>query len=117
MRNKCGRTYAGAVRLLRGSADGLTTGGVQHVNQDTAGVPGAAEDGDLFGAGVKLHDAGRDGRSGLVAGAPGENAGHGYAWVLQSGGGGLTADGSWTFNGASVGANGTNATFPETIAE
>jgi hypothetical protein len=108
---------AGAVWLLRGSADGLTTSGVQHFNQDTAGIPGAAEAGDLFGSDVRLHDANRDGRAGLIAGAPGENAGQGYAWVLQARSGGLTADGSWTFNGASVGANGANARFPETIAE
>ncbi|WBB64324.1 FG-GAP-like repeat-containing protein [Streptomyces sp. WMMC500] len=108
---------AGAVWLLRGSAGGLTTSGVQHFNQDTAGVPGAAEAGDLFGSDVRLHDADRDGRSGLVAGAPGENAGQGFAWVLPTRGGVLTADGSWTFGGASVGANGANARFPETLAE
>ncbi|WP_407560103.1 FG-GAP repeat protein [Streptomyces sp. 184] len=108
---------AGAVWLLRGAAGGLTTSGVQHFNQDTAGIPGAAEPGDLFGSDVRLHDANRDGRAGLIAGAPGENAGQGYAWVLQARGGGLTADGSWTFNGASVGANGANARFPETLAE
>lgn len=108
---------AGAVWLLRGSAGGLTTGRVQHFNQDAAGIPGAAEAGDLFGSDVRLHDANRDGRAGLIAGSPGENAGQGYAWVLQARSGGLTADGSWTFNGASVGANGANARFPETIAE
>ncbi|MHA4818529.1 FG-GAP repeat protein [Streptomyces aculeolatus] len=108
---------AGAVWLLRGSAGGLTTTGVQHFNQDTAGVPGTAEAGDLFGSDVRLHDADRDGRAGLVAGAPGENAGNGLAWVLRARGGGLTAEGSWTFGGAALGADGANARFPETIAE
>ncbi|MFF0726195.1 FG-GAP and VCBS repeat-containing protein [Streptomyces sp. NPDC004134] len=108
---------AGAVWLLRGSAGGLTTTGVQHFNQDTPGIPGAAEAGDLFGSDVRLHDPNRDGRSGLIAGAPGENAGQGFAWVLQARSSGLIADGSWNFSGASVGANGANARFPETIAE
>ena len=43
---------AGAVTVLYGSPSGLTTGGAQYYTQNTAGVPGASEDGDLFGATV-----------------------------------------------------------------
>jgi hypothetical protein len=40
---------AGAVSAIYGTADGLTTNGGQIFTQDTPGVPGVAEDEDLFG--------------------------------------------------------------------
>ncbi|MCX4235692.1 FG-GAP-like repeat-containing protein [Streptomyces ortus] len=58
----------------------------QTLNQDTAGVPGRAEDGDRFGAALAVGDLDGDGRDDLVAGAPGEaigtKAGAGAATVL-----------------------------------
>lgn len=114
------RAEAGAVWLLRGGPDGLTSGEVRTFNQDTPGVPGRSEAGDLFGSDVRLIDADGDGHAGLLAGAPGENYGNGYAWVLRANANGLTARGSWTFNGESLGADAAspaNAGFPETISE
>jgi hypothetical protein len=43
---------AGAVSVLYGSSAGLTTAGGQLFTQDSAGVPGTAEQGDRFGGHV-----------------------------------------------------------------
>ncbi|MFI7599833.1 hypothetical protein [Actinoplanes sp. NPDC049681] len=63
---------AGAAVLLRGSASGLTGTGAQVWNQDSGGVPGAAEKGDRFGDVLGLLNL--DGRGGwdAVVAAPGE---------------------------------------------
>ncbi|MER5299326.1 FG-GAP-like repeat-containing protein [Streptomyces lasiicapitis] len=65
----------------------------QTLNQDTAGVPGVAEDGDRFGAALAVADVNRDGRDDLIAGAPGEAIGSkaraGAAWLLRGGAKGL----------------------------
>ncbi|MEV6756909.1 hypothetical protein [Streptomyces sp. NPDC051214] len=56
-------------------------------------MPGAAEDGDRFGAALAVSDVNRDGREDLIAGAPGEaignEAGAGAAWLLRGGAQGL----------------------------
>ena len=49
---------AGAVSALYGSTGRLTTSGGQLFHQNSAGVPGAAEAGDFFGAGLAVDDAG-----------------------------------------------------------
>ncbi|WP_257155923.1 FG-GAP and VCBS repeat-containing protein [Streptomyces sp. Ru87] len=87
---------AGAVVLLKGSADGLTGRGAQAFHQNTAGVPGTGERGDAFGTGLALLDTDGDGRDDLAAGAPGEDGDTrdpGAGWVLRGSGGGLTTDG------------------------
>ncbi|WP_431771991.1 FG-GAP repeat protein [Streptomyces cucumeris] len=75
------------------SADGWFGTRAQTFNQDTAGVPGVAEDGDRFGAALAVADVNRDGRDDLIAGAPGEaigsRAGAGAAWLLSGGPRGL----------------------------
>lgn len=106
---------AGAVWLLRGSATGLTTTGVQDFNQDSPGVPGSAEKLDRFGGQVRLIDSDSDGKAGLVAAAPGENTFDGVVWVLGATADGLTATGSWTFGGGSVDAPSADAQFGDTI--
>ncbi|MCP9206694.1 FG-GAP-like repeat-containing protein [Streptomyces sp. NEAU-Y11] len=47
----------------------------QTLNQDTPGVPGAAETGDDFGSALTAADVDGDGKDDLVAGAPGEAIG------------------------------------------
>ncbi|MFC8125609.1 FG-GAP-like repeat-containing protein [Streptomyces sp. NPDC057302] len=84
----------GGIHLHYGSADGGSFGTrTQSLNQDTAGVPGVAEDGDRFGAALAVADVNRDGRDDLIAGAPGEaiasQAGAGAAWLLRGGARGL----------------------------
>ncbi|MFJ9852323.1 hypothetical protein [Streptomyces sp. NPDC101150] len=64
--------------------------------QDSAGVPGAAESGDRFGAALLLSDTDRDGRADLAATADGEN-GTGMVWRLPGGPAGLTGTGSAYF--------------------
>lgn len=92
----------GAVHLHYGSPSGGSFGSrVQTLGQDTAGVPGVAEDGDRFGAALAVADVDRDGRDDLIAGAPGEaigsGAGAGAAWLLRGGARGLLdADGAAT---------------------
>ncbi|MGY0485660.1 VCBS repeat-containing protein [Streptomyces sp. WG-D5] len=71
--------YAGAVIVLRGSADGLTGTGARSLNEDTSGVSGAAEKTDMFGQTVSLSDNNRDGRADLTVGVANEN-GSGCTW-------------------------------------
>jgi FG-GAP repeat len=108
---------AGAVWLLRGSAQGITGTGAQSFDQNSANVPGAAETSDRFGGQVRLIDANSDGKAGLVAAAPGENTNDGVAWVFSGTASGLTATGSWTFGGGSVNAPSADAQFGSTIAK
>jgi len=49
---------AGAVSALFGSAGGLTTSGGQLFHQNSAGVPGVAEEFDFFGGALAVGDAG-----------------------------------------------------------
>ncbi|MGW6062284.1 FG-GAP repeat protein [Streptomyces sp. NPDC055189] len=84
----------GGIHLHYGSPAGGSFGSrTQTLNQDTAGVPGIAEDGDRFGAALSVTDINRDGRDDLIAGAPGEaigsKAGAGAAWLLRGGARGL----------------------------
>ncbi|GDY60828.1 hypothetical protein SAV14893_002210 [Streptomyces avermitilis] len=76
-----------------------------------------AEKGDKWGAQVRLTDPNRDGRFGLLASAPGENAGDGFVWVLSAGTGGITASGSWTYGADTLGAPSVAAAFGAAIDE
>ncbi|GAA5039733.1 integrin alpha [Streptomyces siamensis] len=95
---------AGAVWLLRGSADGLTATGAQSFDQNTPGIPGTAEMDDTWGAQVRLADTDADGRGELLAAAPGEDTADGVVWHLPAGTKGLVADGSWLFGASALGA-------------
>ncbi|MEU9918368.1 FG-GAP-like repeat-containing protein [Streptomyces sp. NPDC051001] len=108
---------AGAVWLLRGSARGLGTAGSQNFNQNTAGVPGASEAGDRFGAQARLIDSDRDGHAELVTTAPYENDSAGFAWVLDGTASGVTTNGSWSFGAAALGASQDNAYFGSVLGK
>ncbi|MEO3974753.1 hypothetical protein [Streptomyces sp. CAU 1734] len=96
---------AGTVVLLRGSRQGLTGSGAQLIGQNTAGVPGTAEPQDRFGRATRLVDLDRDGRAELVVGAPEENNGDGAAWILRGTASGITARGSVSFGGKTLGTD------------
>jgi FG-GAP repeat/FG-GAP-like repeat len=111
-------TDAGAVWLLKGSAQGLTTVAAQSFTQDTAGVPGVAEAYDRFGRATRLRDVTGDGRADLTAAAPGEDvfAGEsrwndGADWVLRGGAAGLTTSGALSFSEKAFGLTYQNKEF------
>ncbi|MEU6552889.1 FG-GAP and VCBS repeat-containing protein [Streptomyces sp. NPDC046915] len=107
---------AGAVTVLRGGKGGLTGAGAVSFNQDTAGVPGTAEQNDFFGSHTALADTDHDGRAELYVGAPGENTFDGAAWAFRSTGTGPTASGSASFGPATLGAPVTDANFGDGFA-
>ncbi|MGC5564988.1 FG-GAP-like repeat-containing protein [Streptomyces sp. FR-108] len=94
---------AGAATVLFGTENGLVDESGKSVavayNQNTPGVPGAAEAGDAFGAAVATGDHDHDGRKDLAVGSPGENADSGGLWVLPHAG----ADGSYALTPARLG--------------
>ncbi|MBL1100333.1 FG-GAP and VCBS repeat-containing protein [Streptomyces coffeae] len=99
---------AGSVVQLYGGAGGLSGTGAQAFTQDTAGVPGAGEAGDHFGAAVRLGDTNGDRKADLSVGAPEEDGAQtssGAAWVLRGQPGGLTTDGVVSFGPATLGAS------------
>ncbi|MFI2380191.1 FG-GAP repeat protein [Streptomyces sp. NPDC018964] len=110
-------TDAGAVWVLRGSAHGLTATGAKSFDQNSAGVPGTAEQADRWGGQVRLVDANGDGRSELLAAAPGENTSDGAIWLLPASSSGTVAVGAWSYGGASLGAPGADALFGAAIDE
>ncbi|MEV0639162.1 hypothetical protein AB0I77_30350 [Streptomyces sp. NPDC050619] len=96
------RASAGNVVLLRGSAAGLTTTKAAGYNQDTTGVPGAAETGDQFGAAVHLADLNKDGKLETIVGIPTENS-DGCVWIARGSSAGPVLSGSVNLCGKSAG--------------
>lgn len=84
----------GAVHVLPGTATG-PAGRLTTLTQNSAGVPGSVEDGDLFGYDVSAADTNGDGYPDLAVGAPYEAIGtsdwaDGSITVLRGGSTGLT---------------------------
>lgn len=86
---------AGAVVVLYGSASGVSATRRAVITQNSTGVPGSAEAGDLFGSALATGDLDRDGYSDLVVGASGESIGDrdgvGSGTVLWGSKSGLTS--------------------------
>ncbi|CAM5638751.1 VCBS repeat-containing protein OS=Streptomyces alboniger OX=132473 GN=CP975_16960 PE=4 SV=1 [Streptomyces alboniger] len=104
-----GVNNAGSAVVLRGSAGGLTGTGAQSFSQDTADVPGTAENADLFGWSTRLLDANHDGRAELAVGATGENTNAGSVWAFRATASGITPTGSFTFGAGTLGTVAANA--------
>ncbi|MGW1726671.1 FG-GAP-like repeat-containing protein [Streptomyces sp. NPDC002306] len=93
-----GKTDAGTFVVLRGSAAGLTGTGSKVFSQNTAGVPGTAENGDRFGGRVALVGGH------VLVSAPRENSGSGAVWVFATGASGLATAGSVSFGPGTLAA-------------
>lgn len=70
-----GKSWAGQVAVVYGTASGLNPAKHQLISQNTAGIPDTAEKDDEFGDQIATADLNRDGYSDLVVGAPHEKAG------------------------------------------
>ncbi|WP_406202871.1 FG-GAP-like repeat-containing protein [Streptomyces sp. NBC_01017] len=100
----------GRVAFIPGSANGPVGTKAMYVNQDSAGVPGAAERGDGFGSDVSVADVDGDGYADVSTGVPGEDfdglSDAGGAVVLRGGANGLTGTGAGGVNQATEGVPG-----------
>lgn len=70
-----GKADAGAVVVTYGSASGIAAARRTVLTQDTAGIPGTAEQGDRFGKALAAGDLNADGYADLVVGSTGEDVG------------------------------------------
>ncbi|MCI3931319.1 FG-GAP and VCBS repeat-containing protein [Streptomyces sp. AN091965] len=105
--------------LLKGARSGLSGKGAQAFTQTTAGVPGASEKGDRFGAGVLLSDLNGDKKADLTVTAPWEDGTYrdsGAAWVFKGAATGLTTAGIASFGPAALGAPEKEARLGERLA-
>nr|WP_308801013.1 FG-GAP-like repeat-containing protein [Streptomyces polyasparticus] len=93
----------GRVSVWFGSATGIAPDAQPvHISQDTAGVPGAGERGDSFGASVAVVDLNRDGAAEIIVGSPYEALGStrlaGQVTVIPGMRGGALGTGSYAFS-------------------
>ncbi|MGW0868154.1 FG-GAP repeat protein [Streptomyces sp. NPDC002611] len=88
----------GRVTWIPGTPNGPDGTRAAHLNQDSPGVPGAAEAGDGFGTDVRIGDVNGDGYPDVATGLPGEDldglADAGAVVVLRGSAKGLTGTGA-----------------------
>ena len=88
-----GKTGAGYVAVVYGTASGLDTSKRQIISQDTTGIPGVPESGDYFGDRLTTGDMDGDGYTDIVVGVHGEKIGstdsYGVLTVLWGGADGV----------------------------
>jgi len=100
----------GAVWVLYGSMDGISTAGDQVWHQDSADIEGIGEAGDQFGYSLDVGDLDGDGIDDLAIGAPFEDVGSvsdaGSVNIIFGSGSGLTATGDQAFSRNSAGIKG-----------
>ncbi|TQJ75040.1 FG-GAP-like repeat-containing protein [Streptomyces sp. SLBN-31] len=105
----------GEIQVLYGSAQGITADQKPKVfQQDTAGVPGTAEDGDMFGQSISIGDVDGDKYADVLVGSPGEGVGThaaaGTAVLLRGSASGLTTAGAAGYTQDTAGVPGTAET-------
>ncbi len=106
------RSDAGSVTVLFGTSAGLSAAGAELWTQDTPGVPGTVEKGDLFGFSLAIGDTNADGWGDLAIGSPGETVGSikstGTVTILRGSADGLSGDGALAINQDTTGIPGLN---------
>ncbi|GAB3855512.1 hypothetical protein GCM10029963_50410 [Micromonospora andamanensis] len=98
---------AGAVTVLYGGIDGLTSSGAQQLHQDQAAVPGSAEHRDHFGMALAIGKVNNNRYADLVIGAPHENdgsgaAGSGMVTLMWGSASGVKLSGATSVTGAAI---------------
>ncbi|MBC6461593.1 FG-GAP-like repeat-containing protein [Actinomadura sp. HBU206391] len=106
---------AGAFTVLYGGSSGLTTTGAVQIGQNTSGVPGNAESGDLFGGELSAADITGDGKADLTVAARGEDTSEGAVWLFPGATSGLTGTGSTALNTTNLGITGRGAQLGDVI--
>ncbi|WP_225953349.1 FG-GAP-like repeat-containing protein [Kibdelosporangium phytohabitans] len=84
-----GPAGSGALVAVRGSGTGLTTAGIQVIDQDTATVPGGTEPNDFFGGSLAVGDLDGDSFDDLAAGSIKENTRAGSVFLFRGSATGL----------------------------
>ncbi|MER6673717.1 VCBS repeat-containing protein [Streptomyces sp. NPDC000983] len=93
-----GKKHAGQVVVLYGTATGISSAKRSTISQNTAGVPGTAETGDLFGSEMEYADFNGDGYDDIAVASMGEDIGSdtdaGSLAILWGSASGITGKGS-----------------------
>ncbi|GGW89769.1 N-acetylmuramoyl-L-alanine amidase [Streptomyces lomondensis] len=113
-RDGANQVNAGNAVLLKGTSSGLTGSGSIAVSQDTSGVPGVSESGDIMGSAVSLTDLSGYGRADLTFGAAGEDGTDGILLHLPSNSTGLGYADSVIFSKSTLGTP-TDAQLGQTL--
>ncbi len=101
----------GAITVTYGASGGLSSRTPVRINQDTSGVPGAAERNDRFGWSLSAGDVNKDGYADVAVGAAyesiGSATGAGAVVVLRGSSSGLTGKNAKAYNQNTSGVPGT----------
>ena len=96
------RDDAGAINILYGSASGITADNDQFFSQNSPGIRGGSEPGDLFGYAVDVFDIDADGYDDVIIGVPGEGIGSrnnaGLVHILYGSASGASGDNDGLFH-------------------